>query len=77
MVGRAESSSGGTPLVSYALYERREAEFRLRLTHRSGIGTALGGCRGFEGPVPPPLWMSASCARMKHKPVGVVNKMSP
>ena len=65
MVGRRDSSSGVTPLVSYALYERREAEFRLRLTHRSGIGTALSGCRGFKGPVPPPLWMSASCRRME------------
>ena len=32
-------------------------------SHRSGIGTVLvfqpAGCRGFTGPVPPPLWMSA------------------
>ena len=40
-------------------------------THRSGIGTVCrhrrqGGCRGFVGPVPPPLWMSAlsSCGSM-------------
>jgi len=30
-------------------------------SHRSGIGTEHVGCRGFIGPVPPPLWMSASC----------------
>ncbi len=35
-------------------------------SHRSGIGTVIpprfhgwAGCRGFKGPVPQPLWMSA------------------
>ena len=32
---------------------------RRRLPHRSGIGTERIGCRGFTGPVPPPLLISA------------------
>jgi hypothetical protein len=43
--------------------ERRERVSRLTATHRSGIGTDPVGCRGFTGPVPPPLWMSAFCWR--------------
>ena len=57
-----------SPLATYALVERPRAEIPLRQTHRSGIGTARNGCRGFKGPVPPPLWMSALCTReVDHK----------
>ena len=59
--GAKDQHQAVSSLTSHALFLRApSAEYRLRLTHRSGIGTALGGCRGFKGPVPPPLWMSAS-----------------
>jgi hypothetical protein len=46
-------------LLVYALFERREripavGDSSIRLWHR-----ASAGCRGFTGPVPPPLLMSA------------------
>ena len=49
----------------FALCERRERGSRFG-SHRSGIGTVHVGCRGFTGPVPPPLWMSALSGKRYH-----------
>ena len=55
-------SSGNTPLSTPTRSEERRercdrlsADSSIRHWHRQD------GCRGFKGPVPPPLWMSASC----------------
>ena len=46
-----------------ALREHRQRRSAVGSTHRSGIGTERIGCRGFAGPVPPPLLISALSGR--------------
>src|SRR4029450_11382652 len=57
------------------------AEIRSSATHRSGIGTwrslALhAGCRGFTGPVPQPLLMSAYGLRRYYTPAGSLKPLA-
>ena len=46
-------------VVTRSRSEHRQRRSAVGLPHRSGIGTEQIGCRGFTGPVPPPLLMSA------------------
>lgn len=45
-------------MATYGLSSSRVAAFPRALPELAPAGL-LSGCRGFIGPVPPPLWMSA------------------
>ena len=63
-------------LALHALLERRERDTRLGRLIDQALAPAVSGCRGFTGPVPPPLWMSALCRAIRPHPAAYVKRAS-